>query len=122
MGALISTGARQINAVQSVVLTGDATIGGGDGGADSQVGRWDIRGGAAALSTAGGQTFNLTKVGSNQVSLVAGNVSAQIGNIDIVGGVFAFQTGTNGLGNPTKTMFIESGGTFNMFGATNMHG
>ena len=106
--------------MQNVVLTGDATIGGGDGGADSQVGRWDIRGGAASLSTAGGQAFNLTKVGSNQVSLVAGNVSSSIGNIDIVGGVVAFQTSTNGLGNPTKPMIIESGGAFNMFGATNI--
>src|SRR4051812_36584985 len=60
-GAIVNTGAAQTSALTSVTLSGDATLGG--------TARWDIRGSSAALG-AGGSAFNLTKVGSNQISFV----------------------------------------------------
>ena len=44
-GAIISSGAQQLNALVTVNLAGDTTFGG--------TGRWDIRGAGAALSTGG---------------------------------------------------------------------
>ncbi|HTQ29694.1 MAG TPA: autotransporter-associated beta strand repeat-containing protein, partial [Opitutaceae bacterium] len=94
----------QTNAFQSVALTGDATIGGGDGSSNTQNGRWDIRGGSATLAL-GNNT--LTKTGSNQVSIVAGTISGN-GNIVVNQGELAIQTGTFAQGTGT---FTFNGGT-----------
>jgi fibronectin-binding autotransporter adhesin len=116
-GAIINSGADQISSFGRVVMAGNATIGG--------TGRWDIRRNTPRLET-NGQPYTLTKVGSNQFSLVDAFIDPALGDIHIVQGVFAAQltTGespstttpnTKPLGDPNYTMTIENGAAFNMF-------
>ncbi|TAK93938.1 MAG: hypothetical protein EPO07_17505, partial [Verrucomicrobia bacterium] len=108
-GAIVNSGAQQISALRTVTLAGDATIGGTN--------RWDIRntGGTASLMT-GGQPFKLTKIGPNQISLVAVNpIDAALGDVDIQQGVFAIQTSTAQLGNSSYTLTIRSNATLNLW-------
>ncbi len=100
VGAIINSGAQQTNALTNVTLTGDATFGG--------TGRWDIRGTGAKLST-GSNAFNLTKIGTNQVSFVGATIDPALANININQGVLAFQTSTSSMGDPTKTVTIGFG-------------
>jgi len=105
-GAIVNSGAQQINAVGKVTLAGDVTFGGS--------GRWDLRGGGATLS-ANGNAVVITKVGTNQVSFVGATIDPSIGNIDIKGGVFAIQTTTvsasGGFGDPNATITVRGAGT-----------
>src|SRR5262249_26331760 len=107
-GAIINSGADNINAVQNVTLVGNTTFGG--------TGRWDIRGGVAALST-GGVAYNLTKTGLNQFSLVGAAVDSTLGNINILQGTFSAETTTSSLGNPAGMLTVAAGATFQLFGA-----
>lgn len=107
LGAIINTGADQQNALGDVTLTGHTTFGGRF--------RYDIRGGAATLST-GGQPFNLTKIGTNQFSLVGVAVDAALANINVGNGsTFAVETTTSGLGNSASTLTISNGATLQFF-------
>src|SRR5207253_2039399 len=68
-GAVVNSGAAQTSGLRNVTLAGDTVVGG--------LNRWDIRntGGTASLSNSpAGSPYKLTKVGFNQVSLVAVNV------------------------------------------------
>lgn len=106
-GALLNTGsASQQNALQQVVLAGDATFGGSQ--------RWDIRSAnpiGASLSSSGGP-FSVTKVGTNYIPLVNVNVTnlnqfviqnngigAELSTVltsgNVSGGVLVQPTGTN---------------------------
>jgi len=108
-GAIINTGGDQLNALRAVTLVGDTTFGG--------TARWDIRqaGGSATLLT-GGAAYNITKVGANQVSLVGLTVvDAALGDIDIQAGNFSVQTTTVQLGDPAKTITVQSGATLGLF-------
>src|SRR5262249_706476 len=94
-GAVVNTGAQQATALRNVTVGGNTTFGG--------TGRWDIRAassgstnGCALLSS--GQPYRITKVGTNQVSLVAVSVDLGLGDIDIKEGVFAIQTVTSQMG------------------------
>jgi autotransporter-associated beta strand protein len=90
-----------------VTLAGNTTVGG--------TGRWDIRGTGATLST-GGKAYDLTKVGFNQqFSLVGVTVDPALGNIDVQAGLFSVETTTTSLGDPAKTLTIESGATLQMY-------
>lgn len=111
-GAIINSGAGQNNALQNVTMTGHTTFGGS--------GRWDIRlvGTSGRLST-GGNAYNITKVGANQVSLVSIVVDPALNNIDIQGGRFAVEANSTSLGNPAATLTVRSGTIFSMFNATN---
>jgi autotransporter-associated beta strand protein len=109
-GAIINTGPQQTSALTKVTLTGDTTLGG--------TGRWDIRGSGASLGTAGA-SFNLTKTGANQISLVGASVDPALGNITINQGVLAFQTSTSSMGDPSRTVTINSGGALNFFNTSN---
>ena len=115
VGAIINTGAQQINAVGTVTLTGDVTFGGS--------GRWDLRGGGATLTTEG-NAYNVTKVGANQISFVAATIDPALGDVDIKEGVFAIQTttaslssanGGGGFGDPAKTITVRNGATLNVY-------
>jgi autotransporter-associated beta strand protein len=109
-GAIINSGSEQLNALRTVTLAGDVTFGG--------TSRWDIRntGGAAGLSTMG-NAYKLTKVGTNQVSLVGvTNVDAALGDIEIREGTFSVQTTTGQLGNPNSTLTVHGGATLGLFG------
>ena len=105
-GAIINSGPDQLNAMGNVLLAGDTRFGG--------TARWDIRGGAQTLST-GGSPYNLTKVGSNQFTLVAVLVDPALANIDVQAGTFSIETTTSSLGNPLNTLTLSPGATFQMF-------
>ncbi|HSV14727.1 MAG TPA: autotransporter-associated beta strand repeat-containing protein [Tepidisphaeraceae bacterium] len=105
-GAIINTGAAQTSALNNVTLSSDTTIGG--------TGRWDIRGGSAMLSTSG-NGYNLTKTGSNQISLVGTSVDSALGDIAVNQGILAFQTSTTSMGDPSQTLTIASGATVSFF-------
>ncbi|HZT23948.1 MAG TPA: autotransporter-associated beta strand repeat-containing protein, partial [Verrucomicrobiae bacterium] len=105
-GAIVNSSATnsQNNAFQNITLTGDATIGGSS--------RWDMRGGTPALNLG---TNTLTKTGSNQISIVAGNITGN-GNIVVNQGEFAIQTGTNATGSGTFT--FNNGATLGLWNNT----
>ncbi len=108
-GAIVNSGASQLNALTKVTLTKNTTFGGS--------GRWDIRGTGATLST-GGVGYTLTKTGANQVSLVGATVDASLGNIAINTGILSFQTSTTSMGDATKTVSISQTGTLGFFNTT----
>lgn len=110
LGAIINTGAGQINALQNVTLAGHTTFGG--------TGRWDIRGVLSQLST-GGNAYNLTKVGPNQISLVATTVDPALANVWVQEGIFSIETTTTGLGNPASTLTIAQGATLQLYNLQN---
>jgi len=109
-GAIINnTGTAQQNAVRIATLVGDTTFGGN--------GRWDFRGAGAALST-GGNAYNITKVGGNQVTLVAVTVDPALGDIDVQSGTFSIETTTTSAGDPNRTLSVQTGSTLQMFNNT----
>lgn len=107
-GALISTGAQQLNAVQHLTLAADATIGG--------TGRWDMRQNSATPTLNMGG-FNLTKTGTNTIPLVGTTVSNP-GNIDVTSGNFAIQTSTDMGGNATNLITVRDGATLSSWQST----
>jgi fibronectin-binding autotransporter adhesin len=111
-GAVINTGPQQTSALRNVTLIGDTTFGG--------TGRWDIRASSSSSTNgcslvSGGQPYRITKVGTNQVSLVAVSVDPALGDIDVKEGVFAVQTVTSQLGNPSRTITVYPGATLNLW-------
>ena len=109
-GAIINTGASQIQGLQFVTLTGDAAFGG--------TARWDIRANPTATLSTGGNAYNLVKGGANQVSLVGVTVDVALANIEVQAGMLSYQLATTGLGNPASTLTVRSGATFDLFAAT----
>lgn len=113
LGAIVNSGAGQNNALHDVLLAGDTTFGG--------AGRWDIRtnaNGLANLST-GGNAYNLTKVGANQVSLVSAVVDAALADVDVLAGTFSYEVASTGLGNPARTATVHSNATFQLWALLN---
>jgi autotransporter-associated beta strand protein len=110
LGALINTGASQINALQQVTLAGDTTIGGDI--------RFDIRGTGSGLFT-NGNPYKLTKVGLSQFSLVGATVDSALGDIDLQSGMISVETTTTGLGDPNATIKIASGATLQFWATVN---
>ena len=99
-----TTGTSTSYEVTNLVLLGDATI--------SSSGRWDM---VASGATFNGNGFNLTKIGSGQAWLSPTGDLANLGNIDVVAGTLGIRTVTN-LGDPTKTITVESGATLSLWG------
>ena len=110
-GAIINTVADNTTAMGNVTLANNTTFGG--------TRRWDIRGGAAQLLT-GGNAYNLTKVGTNQISLVGVNVDGALGNINVQSGTLSAETTISGLGDPGSTLTVASGATFQVYGTANV--
>jgi autotransporter-associated beta strand protein len=109
-GAIINSGPSQTTALKLVTLSGDTTFGG--------AGRWDIRGSGASLMS-GGQPWKITKVGTNQISLVAVSpIDSALGDIDIQQGTFAIQTTTTQVGDPTRTITVRSNATLDLWTLT----
>jgi autotransporter-associated beta strand protein len=110
-GAIINTGVANINALRNVTLVGDTTFGGTE--------RWDIRNtdGTASLIT-GGSPYRLTKVGTNQVSLVGVEVDAALADINVQQGMFSVETSTTSLGNPANRLTLASGATLQLYNNT----
>lgn len=115
-GAIVNSGAAQINALQFVTLQGNTTFGGPN--------RWDIRSlvttdpSQGSLLT-GGVAYDVTKVGTNQVSLVGITVDSALGNIDVQQGILSVEVATTGLGDNTKTLTVESGATLQLYQLNN---
>lgn len=107
-GALINSGAEQINSLGRLVLAADAAIGGTGN-------RWDIRNSSPTMNMAG---FTLTKAGFNYVGLIGTTVSNP-GNIDVTEGTLSFQTSTNMGGSNANTITVRSAGTLSSWQATN---
>src|SRR5262249_22900884 len=99
-GAIVNnTGTAQQNALQRVVLTGHTVFGGSA--------RWDIRATAAQLST-GGNAYNITKIGGNQVNIVTATVDPNLADITVQSGMFGLQT-LPSIGNPSNTLSVSNG-------------
>ena len=108
-GALVNTGPDQLNAFRIINLAGDTVVGG--------TARWDIRnnaGGPGMLMT-GGSPSKITKVGSNQVSLVGVEVDPALGEIEIQEGTFSVQTTTSQVGDPAAAITVHGGATLGLF-------
>jgi fibronectin-binding autotransporter adhesin len=99
----------QTQALRFVTLAGDVTFGGKS--------RWDIRGEPAGLLTdPPGSPYNITKIGTNQVSLVAvTNIDTAISNIDIQAGIFAIQTTTINIGDPNGTITVHTNAVLDVY-------
>jgi len=106
-----SSSLSQEAAIHFLVLAGDTTFGGpgNASGGGNTPGRWDMRntGGPATLTCQNGNPYNLTKIGSNQVTLVNVTVDPNLANITVRGGVFGVQ-GSTTLGDPSKTLTLSS--------------
>lgn len=105
-GAVINAGADQQNAISNLTLSASASIGG--------TGRFDLRGSGGSGSFSGLlnlNSFTLTKVGPNRISIVDADVSNP-GNIDIQQGLLAFtrcNVGSEGFINiRTNQLFLEN--------------
>lgn len=117
-GAIVNTANPQANALGNVTLTDNTTFGGsGPWNTDPVLnrGRWDIRNGS--LSTMG-QPYDLTKTGSNQVTLAGVTVDALLSDIDVQRGLLALEGATTSLGETTDTLTVRAGATLSFFDTT----
>ncbi len=111
LGAIINSGADNINALGNVTLAGDTTFGGS--------GRWDIRGGVARLDTTPPSSpYKLTKVGLNQVSLVGVTVDTALSDINVLSGVLSVETSTSSLGDGSRSLTVAAGATLQLYNTT----
>lgn len=106
-GTLIAnyTNAATQKGPKTITLAGDATIGGSN--------RWDLRASGAAI-IAPTNAYTLTKVGANQISIVAAAVSPNLGDLKCLGGTLSFET-TSTFGDATKTIYIGNGAGFGLY-------
>ena len=115
-GAIINSGASQLNALRYVTLTGDTLFAGTN--------RWDIRGSntadptTAGLST-GGNPFNLVVSNFVAHALVGAAVDPALANVDVQRGILSYEAATTSLGNPANTLTIWPNATLTMYNATN---
>ena len=106
-GTLIAnyTNAATTKGPKTITLAGSATIGGSN--------RWDLRASGAALISPT-NAYTLTKLGANQISIVAAAVSPNLGDLKCLGGTLSFET-TSTFGDATKTIYIGNGGGFGLY-------
>ncbi len=111
-GVVVNSGASQLNALLNVTLTGNTTFGGTN--------RWDIRGTGAQILGDGNGYYNITKIGTNQVSLVDTFVDSTVSNIFVQAGMLGIETTTSGnLGESTLSkLTVSAGATLEMFNNT----
>jgi fibronectin-binding autotransporter adhesin len=103
-GAIVNnSGTDQINALQQVILAGDATFGG--------LSRWDLRGTGNTLDMGG---FTLTKTGTNLVALV-GSAIYNPGNIRVAQGIFGLHLASDLGGSAANTVTVQNGATLNFY-------
>ncbi len=108
-GAIYNSGAASENAMLNVTMTADTYFGG--------TGRWDIRGTGASLST-GGNSYNLFKVGTNQVSIVGATVDPALANITVEAGLLSIEESSTSLGNPSDTLTVDTGASLQFYADT----
>lgn len=107
-GAVVNTGPSQINAIRTLNLTGNTTLGGSN--------RWDVRAtsGQGTLGSAG-QPHGLTKVGPNTIGLNNVNVDPALGNVFVLQGELSVEQVTTGLGNPASSVTVSSNATLTLY-------
>jgi autotransporter-associated beta strand protein len=109
LGAIVNSGANQNNAVINVTMTDHTTVGGS--------GRWDIRtqGANNATLLTGGQPYNLTKMGTNQFSLVNAALDDALADINVQQGMLSLEHITRapsgGIGDASRTLTIFTNAT-----------
>ena len=106
-GAILNTGAGQINALRRLTLAGDTTIA-------SPV-RWDVRGTSTTVIDAvvNGGGFNLTKTSSNELWFVFATIS-NLADIHVLQGPFGVAD-CLGLGDPDKNLFVHPGASLYLY-------
>jgi fibronectin-binding autotransporter adhesin len=108
-GAIINSGADQLNAMRNLTIAGDTTFGG--------TGRWDIRESAAGNNDAVvNGTANITKIGTNQVSLVGVLAASSLGNIVVQQGTLGIERAT--ALNSASTITVSNGATLELYSNT----
>ena len=113
-GAVINNGPQpSITAIQNLILAGNATIGGSN--------RWDLRTSGASQATLNTKSnaFNLTKSGIGQISIVGATVDPYLADVNVQAGLLGFETTSTSLGNPTNTVTVQPGATFQFWAITN---
>ena len=110
-GAIVNSGNNQSRVLHTVTLAADATFGG--------TGDWDIRnssGNTATADAALNGAFNLTKVGTNSLSLRGVTIDSGLGNINVQAGSLTITATAsapqNSLGNSAATATVFSNATF----------
>ncbi len=106
-GALVNSGGDQTNAVETLILSANSSIGGNGG-------RFDVRTNSvpATLNLA---NLTLTKSGSSYVALVGTAVTPGTGHIDITGGTLSIQTTTDMGGSASNTITVRNGATLDCY-------
>jgi autotransporter-associated beta strand protein len=108
-GALVNNGAGQANATMQLFMAGDASVGGNY--------RMDINNVGTVPGGLSGNGYNLTKVGTNCVSLYSLATSVwnnNLQNITVNAGVLRLQYGSLLSANPASTITVANGATFEM--------
>ncbi|HKQ36856.1 MAG TPA: autotransporter-associated beta strand repeat-containing protein [Verrucomicrobiae bacterium] len=105
-GAIINNGAGQNNALRFVTLGGNTTV--------SAPNRWDIRANPTAALNTGGNPYNLTKVGANQLSLVDVVVDPALADINVQAGTLSIEL-SSGAGDPTKNLNVANNALLQFF-------
>jgi len=113
-GAIINGGADQNDALRSLTMTGNTTIG--------TIGNLGLRTAADTDLGLVANGFKLVKTGGNSLNLNGGQVVAgltnvwftDIGDIDVQQGTLSFQRRA-AMGNPTNTITVQAGATLAMF-------
>jgi autotransporter-associated beta strand protein len=112
-GAIINNGGDQTRALHTVTMTGDTAFGGN--------GDWDIRNSSSSSASADAQlngSYNLTKVGTNTVTLRGVTIDGGLGNINVQSGTITITATAsaplNSLGNGSATALILSNATLNL--------
>jgi autotransporter-associated beta strand protein len=109
-GALINSGAAQLNTTTNVTLAGDTTFGG--------INRWDIRGVASSNPAIfSGNDFNLTKVGNNIVD-IKDATGSEVGNVTVNAGALLFE-GISALNNVARTLTVNTNATLAFINLSN---
>jgi autotransporter-associated beta strand protein len=106
-GAIINTGAAQINGLLGFTMTADTTIGG--------IGRWDVRNNGATPATVTGGGFDLTKTGTNAIGLATGNTTVTgVKNININQGTLIVADNGSINNSVPGSITINGGGTLSV--------
>ena len=114
LGAIVNSGGEQQNAVNRLVLAGDATIGGS--------GRWDMRLSSPTLDMGAAGPYTLTKTGPNYIGWVKVATVTNPGNIIINQGELNLTQTTNLGGSSSNSVTVNNTGTLGMYQSSVAHG
>jgi fibronectin-binding autotransporter adhesin len=109
LGAIVNSGAGQINALGRLVLAGDTTFGG--------PARWDLRNSSPTLDMGG---FTLTKTGANYLGLIAATVNNP-GTIIVNQGELSISTATTLGGGSGNSISVNAGGILSFYQSASAH-